>query len=109
MEIGLGGHFGAAGAGFIGRQQPGVHIGINCHLLARQGIEGKARCDFGNAPGALGDDHQIDDHQYGKNEDADDIIAANQKRAKGFNDMAGRRGTFMAMHQHDPRGGNIER
>ena len=97
------------GARFVGGEQAGVEIGIDRHLLAGQRIEGEARRDFRNAPGALGDDHQVDDHQHGKDEDADDIIAADKKRAKGFDDMARRRGAFMAMDQHDAGGGDVER
>ena len=41
----------------------GVQIGIDAHLLAGHGIQGEAGGHFGDAAGALGDDHEIDDHQ----------------------------------------------
>src|SRR3546814_6564374 len=62
-------------------------IGVDRHLLARQSVKGEASRHFGHTPGALGDDHQVDDHQDGENEDADDIIAADQEITERFNDV----------------------
>jgi hypothetical protein len=38
-------------------------VGIDRHLFARHGIEVEARRHLGDAAGALGDDHEIHDHQ----------------------------------------------
>jgi hypothetical protein len=46
--------------------QTGVQIGVDRHLLARHGIEGKTRRHFGDAGGALGDNNEIDDDQNNK-------------------------------------------
>jgi len=43
--------------------QAGREVGVDRHLLARHGVEVEARRDFGDAPRAFGDHHEIDDHQ----------------------------------------------
>ena len=40
--------------------QAGVQVGVDRHLLAGHGVEGEARRDFGDAPGALRDDDELD-------------------------------------------------
>ena len=49
------------GGGFVDEAR--VHFGIDAHLFTGHGIEGEAGGDFGDAAGALGDDHEIDDHE----------------------------------------------
>ncbi len=46
-------------AGFI--DHPAREIGVDRHLLARHRIEAEAGGDFGDAPGAFGDDHEVHD------------------------------------------------
>ena len=95
-----------AGGGLV--DQPRPKIGINRHLLAGHGIEGKAGRNLGNPPRTLGDDHEIDNHQYGKDDDPDDEIALHDKAAKGLDDIARRRRSLMAMSQNEAGGGEIE-
>jgi hypothetical protein len=58
-------------------------------------LPGKAsrvkRADFRNAARALGDDHEVDDHQDHEHEQPDREIAADQEGAKGLDHMARRR------------------
>ena len=109
VEIGLGRDFTAAGLGFVGGQQPGGEIGVDRHLLAGQCVEREAGGDFGDAPRALGDDHQIDDHQDQEDEDTDREIAADQEGAEGLDDLARGSAAFMPIEQHDPRRCHVER
>ena len=109
VEIGLGGDFLAAGLGFIGLDQAGREIGVDRHLLAGQGIQREAGGDFRDAARALGDHHQVDDHQDREDEQTDDEVAADQEGAETLDDMAGGLVAFMAVDQHDAGGGDVER
>ena len=108
VEIGLGRHVDAALLGFFRRDEARAKIGVDGHLLAGQGIQGETCTNFRHAARTLGDDDHVDDHQDGKDEQADDIVAADQHGAKGFDHMAGRIAAFMAGHQHDAGGGDVE-
>lgn len=109
VKIGLGRNFAAPGFRFFCRHQARGKIGIDRHLLARQGIQRKPGGNFRNAARALGHDHQIDDHQDHENEQADNEIAADQERAERFDHMARRSPAFVAIDQHDAGGGNVQR
>jgi hypothetical protein len=43
----------AARLGFVGRQQAGIEIGVDRHLLAGHGVQNEARRHFGHAPAPL--------------------------------------------------------
>ncbi len=109
VEIGLGGDFAAARLGLVRGEQAGRKIGVDRHLLARERVEGEARRDFGDAARALGDHHQIDDHQDQEHKDADGEIAADQESAEGLDDHARSRLALVAVEQHDSRRGDVER
>ena len=49
VEVGLGGDLGAARAGLVLVDQPGVEVGVDRHLLAGHGVEGEAGADLGDA------------------------------------------------------------
>ena len=89
--------------------QAGIEIGVDGHLLAGHGIEVKARRHFGDAAGALGDDHEVHDHQDREHDDADDEIAAHDEIAERLDDVAGGGGAFVAVGENEPRRGEIER
>ncbi len=108
VEIGFGRHFDAARLGFFRRDQAGIEIGVDRHLLAGQGIQGEARRHFGHAAGALGHDDHVDDDQDGEDEQADDIVAADQEGAERLDDMTGGALALMAVHQHDAGRGDVE-
>ena len=69
----------------------GVQIGIDGHLFARHRIKGKTGTHFRDPPGTLGNDHKVDDHQDGENDDADRIVAADHHVTERLDHMAGRR------------------
>jgi hypothetical protein len=56
--------------------EAGIEVGVDCHLLARHPVEVEARRDLRDSPRALGDDHEVHDHQDREDDDADDEIAA---------------------------------
>src|SRR5579875_3664285 len=89
--------------------QTGVEIGIDRHLLAGHSVECKARGDLGDAPGAFGDDHEIDDDQDREYGDADGVIAADDEQAERFNDPARGVRSPIALQQDDAGGCDIER
>ena len=109
IEVGLGRHLAAAGLGLVGGQQAGGKIGVDRHLLARQGIEREARRDFRNASRALGDHHHVDDHQDHEDEQPDREVAADQEGAEGLDHMAGGRPALVPVDQHDAGRGDVER
>ena len=109
VEVRFGTHFGAADFGFILRDQAGVQVGVDRHLLAGHGIEGEARADFGDAPRALGDDDEVDDGQDREHDDADRVVAADDELAEGFDDRAGRVAAGVTVQQHDAGRGDVER
>jgi hypothetical protein len=94
---------------FLLVDQAGGKVGVDRHLLARHGIEVEAGCHFGDASGALGDDHEIDDHQDGEDDDADDEIPGHDEIAERLDHMAGGVGPLVAARQDEAGRGEIER
>ena len=109
VEIGLGRHFGAAGAGFVGCQKSGVQVGVDGHLLARHGIEGEAGRHFRHATRALGDHHQVDDHEDDEDQQADDEIARDDEFPERLDHLAGGIVAGMAFGENDAGRGHVER
>ncbi len=89
VEVGFGAHLGAPRGGFLLRDDAGVEVGVDRHLLAGQGIEGEAGAHLGNAPGALGDDHEVDDDQDREHHHADGVVATDDEFAEGLDHLAG--------------------
>ena len=58
-ELGFLADLGAALLGLLFVDQAGVQVGVDRHLLAGHRVEGEARADFGDTPGALGDDDEV--------------------------------------------------
>ena len=78
-------------SGLLLIDQAGVEIGINGHLFAGHGIEGKTRRHFRNTPGTLRDDDKVDHDEDAKHDDPNHEIATNDKVPKGFDDQLRRR------------------
>src|ERR1700726_1376699 len=87
----------------------GGEIGVDRHLLAGHGVQVEPGGDFGDAARALGDDHEIHDHQDREHDDADDEIAAHDEAAEGLDDMAGGGGALVAAGENEPGRGEVER
>ena len=63
VEVGLLRDLAAAPARLVLADQAGVQVGVDRHLLAGHRVQREARRDLGDAAGALGDDHEVDDDQ----------------------------------------------
>ncbi len=109
VEIGFARDFLAALARFLDRDEAGVQVGIDRHLLAGQGIQGEACGHFGHAARALGDHHHVDDHDDREDEQADDIVAADQETAERLDDVTGGTLAGVAVDQHDAGGRHVQR
>ena len=72
-------------------------------------VQGKARADLGDAAGALGDHHEIDDRQDREHHDADRVVAADHELTEGLDHVPGGSGALMAVQQHHARRGDVER
>src|ERR1700688_2942474 len=88
---------------------PADRISVDRHLLAGHGVQVEPGGDFGDAAGALGDDHEIHDHQDCEHDDADDEIAAHDEAAERLDDMAGGGRALVAAGENEPGRGEVER
>ncbi len=109
VEVGFLANLFTTGLGFFTRQQTGVQVGVDGHLLAGHGVEDEARGHFRDAPGALGDDHEVDDGQDGEDHDAHGVVAADDEFTEGGDDLAGRLVAVLAVQQDDAGGGHVQR
>ena len=81
----------------------GVQVGVDRHLLAGHGVEGEPCRDFRHAPGALGDHHEIDNHQNGEDHDTHRVTAPHHEFAEGLDHLARGARTVVPFEQHHPR------
>ena len=79
----------AALSGFRFRDDPGIELGIDGHLLAGHRIQGKSSRNLGNAAGALGYDDEIDYHQDQENNRPDHVISPDHEYAKSIDHRTG--------------------
>ena len=87
----------------------GVQIGIDRHLLTRHSVESKAGCDLGRADCAVGYHQKLNGNQREKEDEANDVIAADHELTKRFDDFARSCCAFIAVQQNAPRAGQVER
>jgi hypothetical protein len=98
----------AAGAGLRFVDQPGIQVGVDRHLLAGHGVEGKTRRHFRGAHRAVRH-HQILNRDQGyEQHEAYDIISADDELAKGFDDVPSRTRAFVAMQKNAAAGGQVQ-
>ena len=98
VEVGLALDLRAALARLGVGDLPGVQVGVDRHLLAGHRVEGEARGDLGDAPGAARDHDELDDDEDQEDDEADDEVAADDERAERVDDRAG-----VAVRQDEPR------
>ncbi|MDQ0669721.1 hypothetical protein QF039_004021 [Pseudomonas sp. W2I6] len=109
VELGFLGDFKATGLGLVLVDQAGVEVGVDRHLLAGHRVEGKTRAHLGNPPGALGHDHEVDDHQDRKNHDTDHVVTADHHLAEGLDHLARGGVAVLAVEHHHPGGSHVKR
>ncbi len=104
VEVGFLGDLGAAGAGLLVGDQAGVEVGVDRHLLAGHRVEGEARADLRDAPGAVGDDDELDHDEDQEDHEADDDVAGDDELPEGLHDGAG-----VAGGEDQARDGHVDR
>ena len=109
VKLGFERDHGAALARFVFADKAGIEVGVDRHLLAGHGVQSETRGHFRDAARALGDHHEIDEHQYREYHDADCVIAADQEMTKGLDHLARGVGAGVALQQHDPSRSDVER
>jgi len=75
---------------FLVVDQAGGQVRVDRHLLAWNGVEREARPNFRNTRRTLCDHDEIDGDEDGKDDQADDEIAAHHELRKARHDIAGR-------------------
>jgi len=108
VEVGFLANFLPPDDGLGLRDDAGVQIGVDRHLPAGHGVQGEARADFGDAARALGDHHEVDDHEHREHDHAHGVIAADHELAERGNDAPRGMRPGMAVDQHDARRGDVE-
>ena len=109
VEVGFLGHFGAALLRLALLDQAGIEVGVDGHLLAGHGVEGEPRAHLGDTPGALGDHHEVDDHEDREDHDTDHVVTADHHLAEGLDHLARGRMAVVAVEQHDAGGRDVQR
>ena len=109
VEVRFHADLGAPGDGLLLGDDAGVQVRVDGHLLAGHGIQGEPRADFRDAAGALGHHHEVDDDEDREDHDADGVVAADDELAEGLDHLAGGIGAGVAVQQHDPGGGHVQR
>ena len=89
--------------------QAGGKVGVDRHLLAGHGVQGETGGHLGDATGTLGDDHEIDDHQDRKDNQADGEAAPGHQAAEAFDHLAGAVCALVAMPEDQSGRRHIER
>ena len=72
------------------------HIAVDGQLFAWHAVQRKTRANFGHAGSTFGDDHEVDDQQYAKHDQAEEHVAAHHEVGKPLDDIARRIGAGMA-------------
>ena len=86
------------------RQNSGVQVGVDRHLLAGHRVEGEAGADLGHAPGTVGDHDELDHDEDEEDHEADDERPADHEVAEGLDDLAG-----VAVEEHEAGRADVER
>ena len=109
VEFGFAGGLFAAGARLMFVDESGIEVGVDRHLLAGQSVESEAGGDFGGAHGAVADDDVLNGDQGDEENEADDVVAADDELPEGFDDASGGAGAFVAVEQNAAAGGEVQR
>ena len=109
VEFGFVRNLFAAGAGLLFIDQAGIQVGVDGHLLAGHGVQGEARGNFGGAHRAVTDHHVLNRNQGQKENEANNVVAANDKLAERLDDSSRRGRTFTSVQQDAAAAGQVER
>ena len=109
IEVRFLGHFRTAFFRFIFRDESGVEVGVDRHLLTWHPVQHKARTHFRDTPRTFSDNHKVDDNEDDEHHDADGKVTAHEEVAERLDHFTGRCRTGMPFHQDDTRGRHVQR
>ena len=89
VEVGLLGHLFAAAAGLVLRDESGIQIGVDRHLLARHAVQREPRSHFADAGGTLGDDQKLNRDQDREDRKPNEELPAGDELAERLNHVPG--------------------
>ena len=95
--------------GLILVDQARREVGVDRHLFSGHRVEGEPGGNLGDAPGTLGNDHEVDDHQDGEDDDPDDEVVPHDEAAERFDHPSGGPGAFVTVAEDQPGRRQIER
>ena len=95
-------------AGLLLGDHARIEVGVDGHLLAGHGVQGESCGHFADARGALGDDHEVDDHENGEHHEPDHVASADHELAKCVDHPARRQLALGAVQQDQPRRCDVE-
>ncbi len=87
---------------------PGVQVRVDRHLPPGHRIQGESGGDFRDAPRALRDHDEVDDHENREYDHADRVVAADDEFPERRDHVAGSMRARVPVHQHDARRGDVE-
>jgi len=83
--------------------QTGVEVRVNGHLLAGHGVKMKSGSHLADPAGALGDHHELDDHEDKEHHDPDRQRPADDDVTKGLDDLS-----RIGVQKNEPRGRHVQ-
>ena len=89
----------AAGPGLHFVDQSGIQVSVDRHLFAGHGIESESRRDFRGSHRAVADHDVLNRDQGKKQDEADNVVAADDKLAKGLNHASRGGSAFRSMQE----------
>ena len=89
VEVGLLSHLFPPRLRLFLRNQTGVHVRVDGHLLSRHSIECESGGHFANTRGTFGNHQELNGDQYGEDDQPDDNVAPGNEFAERLNYAAG--------------------
>jgi hypothetical protein len=103
VEICFSLHASAFAARAVGIEHPGVHVGIDRHLLPGHRVEHEARSHLRHALAPLGDDDELNHRENEEDDTADDVVSADDEATERVNDLSG-----VGLQQNQSRRRDVE-
>ena len=103
----LGDHF-AAGAGLRFVDHASVHFGVDGHLLAGESVQSETGGDFGGTDRAVVDDKVLNGDERKEDDEADDVVAADDELSEGLDDAAGGVRALRAVKENAAATGDVD-
>ena len=108
-EVRFLGQFSAALFGGFLVDDASVQVGVDRHLLAWHGVQGKSSVHFRDAACTFSHHNKVNDHQNREDDETDHIVAGDHEFAESRHHFARRMGAFMAMDQDDTGRRHVKR